>query len=393
MMHRVQVSVGVGTVWLEIEAESVEAAALQASRTGGRVLRVEAARTGAGPARIRYSQSVFLQETVTLLKAGLHIVEVLDTLYRKEGNAGFREVLGRLLARLREGASFSQALAKEAGLFPPVLIAGIAASETTGGLAATLERYLEYDARLGQIKRKVSASAIYPLLLLAVGSGVILFLLAYVVPKFSSILDGSGRGVGWGTKVLLACGQMVNGYPWVVLLLVSAFTAAIAWLVVHPQGRIVALGAANRIPVLSDILRTLGLSRFYRTLALLLEGGIPLLPALEMVRGILPHPQAAEVDMATAKLKSGQMLSEALAGTSMVPPIAESLLRVGERSGALAGMSNKLADFLDVDLDRKVDMFARLFEPLLMTVMGVVIGTIVVLMYAPIFDMVGSVGA
>jgi general secretion pathway protein F len=107
---------------------------------------------------------------------------------------------------------------------------------------------------------------------------------------------------------------------------------------------------------------------------------------------VLGPVQADEVAQALARLRSGQMLSESLAGTSMVPPIAESLLRVGERSGALASMSDKLANFLDMELDRRVETFSRLFEPLLMTGIGLVIGAIVVLMYAPIFDLVGSVG-
>lgn len=392
MKHRILVSVGTGTAWLEIDADTAEAAELQAARRGARVLRVESGHDVALKSPVRYSQTVFLQEALTLLCAGLNVVEVLETLHRKESNPGFRDVLARMLSRLREGASFSAAMADEAELFPPVLIAGVAASETAGGLAATLERYLEYDARIGQIKRKVTASAIYPLLLLIVGGGVILFLVAYVVPKFSAILDGSGRQVGVGTRVLLRCGQFINEYPWALLLALAAMAAGGAWLILHPQGRAALLRAAARVPVLSDILCALGLSRFYRTLSLLLDSGIPLLPALDMVRGVLNPLQAAEVSSAMLRLRSGQMLSESLAGTSMVPPIAESLLRVGERSGALAAMSDKLADFLDADLDRKVEMFSRLFEPLLMTLIGVVIGAIVVLMYAPIFDLVGNVG-
>jgi general secretion pathway protein F len=392
MKHRVLVSMGTENAWLEIEADSSEAAELQATRRGGRVLRVESGGDSAPRSRVRYSQGVFLQEALTLLRAGLNVVEVLETLHRKESDPGFRDVLARMLSRLRQGASFSSAMADERDLFPPVLVAGVAASETAGGLAATLERYLEYDARIGQIKRKVSASAIYPLLLLIVGGGVIVFLVAYVVPKFSSILDGSGRQVGLGTRVLLRCGQLINDYPWMLMLVLAVVALGIAWLVLHPDGRAAAMRTAARVPVLSEVLLALGLSRFYRTLALLLDSGIPLLQALDMVRGVLNPLQAAEVAAAIVRLRSGQMLSESLAGSSMVPPIAESLLRVGERSGALAAMSDKLADFLDADLDRKVETFSRLFEPLLMTIIGVVIGAIVVLMYAPIFDMVGNVG-
>lgn len=392
MKHHVLVAIGRRTAWLDIEAPTLDAAAAEARRGGGRVLRVAAAAAEPGPGRVRYSQTVFLQEALTLLKAGLNVVEVLEVLQRKERNPGFRDVLARILQRLREGAPFSSALA-EHGLFPPVLVAGIAASETAGGLVGTLERYLEYDARLEQIRRKVSASAIYPLLLLLVGGGVILFLVGYVVPRFASILDGSGRPVSTGTALLLGAGQAVNSHPWALAALLAAAGAAIAWLVTRPTGRRLLLRGAMRIPVLAGILVTLNLSRFYRTLALLLDSGIPLLAALGMVRGILDPVRSGELGVAMEGLRAGLPLSEALAGSSMVPPIADSLLRVGERSGALAEMSDKLAGFLDADLDRQVETFSRLFEPLLMTVIGIVVGAIVVLMYTPIFDLVGNVGS
>jgi general secretion pathway protein F len=275
-------------------------------------------------------------------------------------------------------------LLREPTLFPPVLVAGVAASETTGGLASTLERYLAYDARINQIKRKVSASAIYPLLLMGVGGGVILFLIAYVLPKFSAILDGSGRHTGRMTLLLIHFGQSIQQHPLLFAAALLGLGAGAAWLAFNDTGRRLALTYLMRIPVLSGIFGTLGLSRLYRTLALL--------QALEMARGIVNPLQSAELAMAIGRLRSGQSLTEALTGSSLIPPIAESLLRVGERSGALADMADKLADFLDIALDRRVDMFSRLFEPLLMSFIGIVIGTIVLMMYSPIFDLVGSVG-
>nr|WP_255557920.1 type II secretion system F family protein [Dyella sp. ASV24] len=359
---------------------------------GGRVLRVEHAEAKRVRVRVSYSQTVFLQEALTLLRAGLNVVEMMEALERKEANAGFRQVLGRLLSALREGSSFSDALSLEPSLFPPVLVAGVAASERSGGLAATLERYLAYDARINLVKRKVAASAIYPTLLMVVGGGVILFLIGYVLPKFSVILDGSGRQTGRATLMLIRVGEFIQGHPLGFFTMLAAFLGALAWLIFSDAGRRVALVQMARVPVLSDVFVTLGLSRLYRTLALLLDSGIPLVRAIDMTRGLVNSLQAAELAVATVRLRSGQALTESLAGTGLMPPIAESLLRVGERSGALADMCDKLANFLDIALDRKVDTFSRLFEPLLMSVIGVVIGVIVLMMYSPIFDLVGSVG-
>lgn len=392
MKHRVLISAGGRSEWLDVDAESAGMASAKAARTGGRVLRVEQAEVAPAPMRVSYSRTIFLQETLTLLKAGLNVVEAMEALERKESNPGFRQVLGRVLLALREGASFSDALLREPTLFPPVLVAGVAASETTGGLASTLERYLAYDARINQIKRKVSASAVYPLLLMGVGGSVILFLIAYVLPKFSAILDGTGRHTGRMTLFLIHFGQSIQEHPLVFVAVMLGVGAGVAWLAFNDAGRRLALTWLMRIPVLSGIFVTLGLSRLYRTLALLLVSGIPLLQALEMARGIVNPLQSAELVTAIGRLRSGQPLTESLAGSSLIPPIAESLLRVGERSGALADMADKLADFLDIALDRRVDMFSRLFEPLLMSFIGVVIGAIVLMMYSPIFDLVGSVG-
>lgn len=370
----------------------MEAASAKAARAGGRVLRIESARHASKPVRAKYSPTVFLQELRTLLLAGLNVVEAIEALERKEANAGFRQVLGSLLTNLREGASFSQALVRQGTLFPAVLVAGVAASETTGGLASTLERYLAYDAKINQIKRKVAASAIYPLLLMVVGGAVILFLVAYVLPKFSVILGDSGREAGGATVLLLRCGEAIQQHPVLFAALLFASAMGVAWLAVSEAGRRLALTRISRLPVLSDIFMTIGLSRLYRTLSLLLDSGIPLVQSLDMARGVVNPLQSAELVQATGRLRSGQTFTESLAGTSLIPPIAESLLRVGERSGALAEMSGKLADFLDIALDRKVDTFSRLFEPLLMSAIGLVIGVIVMMMYSPIFDLVGNVG-
>ena len=392
MKHRVLVSIGGHSQWLDIDADSIGAASAKAARAGGRVQRVETVADAPTRGRVAYSQTVFLQETLTLLRAGLNVVEVMEALERKESSPGFKQVLARLLQALREGASFSEALAREQSLFPPVLIAGVAASETTGGLATTLERYLSYDAKINLIKRKVSASTIYPLLLMGVGGGVILFLIAYVLPKFSAILDGSGREPGGATHLLMRCGELIQQHPLAFVVMLAAAGAGLAWLAFSATGRRIALTRLARMPVLSEIFITLGLSRLYRTLSLLLDSGIPLLQSLEMARGIVNPLQSAELAVAIERLRAGQALTESLAGSSLIPPIAESLLRVGERSGALAEMADKLANFLDIALDRRVDTFSRLFEPLLMTVIGIVIGAIVLMMYSPIFDLVGSVG-
>ncbi|HEY1137598.1 MAG TPA: type II secretion system F family protein [Xanthomonadaceae bacterium] len=392
MKFRALVSVAGRRDWLDIEAESTAAALVQAGRNGARVERLDVVDVEKKAEKARFTHSVFLQETLTLLRAGLNIVETMEALERKEPDPGFRRVLADVVRRLRQGATFSEALFQHAALFPTVLVAGVAASETSGGLADTLQRYLAYDEKIGQIRRKVISAAIYPALLMLVGGAVILFLLVYVLPKFSVILEGSGRSTADTTMLLVRTGQWIQAHPLLfATMLIGAF-AIMAWLLISAPGRNATKAFLARVPVLSTIFATLGLSRLYRTLALLLDSGIPLSRALEMSKGVVPPGQSRIISSAILRLKGGETLTEALAGTSLIPPIAESLLRVGERSGELASMCDKLANFLDIALDRKVDAFTKLFEPILMAFIGAVIGVIVLAMYSPIFDLVGSVG-
>jgi general secretion pathway protein F len=389
---RALVSVAGRHDWLDIEAESTAAALAQAGRNGARVERLDVVDVEKEAAKARFTQSVFLQETLTLLRAGLNIVETIEALERKEPDTGFRRVLSDIVRRLRQGATFSETLSQHAELFPPVLVAGVAASETSGGLADTLQRYLAYDEKIGLIRRKVVSAAIYPALLMLVGGAVILFLLVYVLPKFSVILEGSGRSTADTTMLLVQTGLWIKAHPLIFITLLIGAIAFVAWLLVSASGKHLAQRLLSRVPVLSTIFATLGLSRLYRTLALLLDSGIPLSRALEMSKGVVPPDQSKTISDAILRLKSGETLTEALKGTRLIPPIAESLLRVGERSGELASMCDKLANFLDIALDRKVDAFTKLFEPILMAFIGAVIGVIVLAMYSPIFDLVGSVG-
>jgi general secretion pathway protein F len=389
---RALVSVAGRHDWLDIEAESTAAALAQAGRNGARVERLDVVDVEKEAAKARFTQSVFLQETLTLLRAGLNIVETIEALERKEPDTGFRRVLSDIVRRLRQGATFSETLSQHAELFLPVLVAGVAASETSGGLADTLQRYLAYDEKIGLIRRKVVSAAIYPALLMLVGGAVILFLLVYVLPKFGVILEGSGRSTADTTMLLVQTGLWIKAHPLIFITLLIGAIAFVAWLLVSASGKHLAQRLLSRVPVLSTIFATLGLSRLYWTLALLLDSGIPLSRALEMSKGVVPPDQSKTISDAILRLKSGETLTEALKGTRLIPPIAESLLRVGERSGELASMCDKLANFLDIALDRKVDAFTKLFEPILMAFIGAVIGVIVLAMYSPIFDLVGSVG-
>ncbi|MDR2506510.1 MAG: type II secretion system F family protein [Candidatus Accumulibacter sp.] len=377
--------------WREINADSLDEALRMARQSGLHVLSIDETkeRSQARPSK-KFPLLLFTQEFLALLEAGLNVVEALETLRRKESAPAVQEILDRLIHGLREGKSFSGVLSLYPEIFPAIYMAGVRASEQSGLLQQTLARYVVYRLHLDAVRKKIVSSAIYPAVLMSAGVLVTLFLLGYVVPKFSLILENTARNASLASRMLLDLGLLIaenRALVWGIFIGLTLLAAA----GISQKG--IRSGIAARLselPVIRPFIYSMSLARFYRTVALLLDAGIPLVKALEMASSLLPPGVTAELAEARERVRSGKSLSAAMLGTSLLTPIAESLIKVGERSGKLAEMMERSARFLDEELMRRTDWFVRLFEPLLMACLGLIVGAVVVLMYMPIFDLVGS---
>ncbi len=341
--------------------------------------------------RARLSLVLFSQELLALLTAGLSIVEGLEALLEKEGNDGTRGILTRLLSGLREGKRFSRVLAELPELFPPLYVGIVKAAEGTSDLPRSLSRFIDYQQRIDVIRSKIISAAIYPAILFVVGGGVSFFLIAYVVPRFAQVYQGTGRDIPWMSKLMLDWGQFASTHSAQLLLgLVSALAcAALGIRHVMATGGIARLIA--RIPGVGERARVYELSRLYLTLGMLLEGGIPIVAAMETVQGMVSPDIKSSLQSASAAIQSGAPLSNAFETVRLTTPISLRMLRVGERSGELGAMLTQSASFYDGEISRWIERFTRTFEPVLMAVIGVIVGTIVVLLYMPIFDLAGSI--
>lgn len=333
---------------------------------------------------------LFSQELLALLDAGLNLNEALTTLYAKERQAAVRAVLGDVLQALREGRNFSDVLAATPQHFPEVYIATVRASERTGDLRQSLARFIAYQLQFDTIRKKLVSAAIYPMMLLVVGGFVTMFLLGYVVPRFSEVYESSGRELPWLSTVLLTFGKLIHHNWQIALGTVLAFLTLIVWAVSRPEGRTWLLSQVLRLPWIAAKANEFRLARFYRAVSLLLASGIALPRAMGMVTGLLSHGQQIRLAQSRIAVEQGQTLSAALLAAELASPVAESLIKVGERSGQMAEMLERTARFQDDDFARWVDWASRLLEPILMTVIGLVVGTVVVLMYMPIFELAGS---
>ena len=339
----------------------------------------------------RFPLVLFTQELLALLRSGISLVEALETLGEKESKASTAAVLAGLLARLREGQSFSTALQSHVNAFPDLYIATVRASERTGSLPEALSRFVVYQTQLDSVKKHLVSASIYPVILIAVGGLVSLFLLGYVVPRFSHIYEDIGGDLPWLTRLLMAWGGFVEANGALRLGAVVAAVAGLVFWMRRGTGRQWISRQLMRIPAIGERVRIYQLTRFYRTVGMLLMGGTPAPQALAMVSGLLDQELRVRLDAALRRIREGQAMSVSLDGQGLTTPVALRMLRVGERTGMMGEMMERSAAFHEEELQRWVERFTRTFEPLLMAVIGVIIGGIVLLMYFPIFELAGSI--
>jgi general secretion pathway protein F len=220
---------------------------------------------------------------------------------------------------------------------------------------------------------------------------VTLFLLAYVVPKFSHIYEDMGGDLPLLSQLLMQWGKLLEAHGQTVLLGTLTFLAALAYLASRQAFRLWLGNKLWQVPAVGERMRLYQLARFYRTLGMLLAGGMPAVVAMDMASGLLASVMRNNLCQAAQWVREGRSLSEAMEAHQLTTPVALRMLRVGERTGDMGAMMERIASFYDEEMARWVDWFTRLFEPLLMALIGVVIGGIVVLMYMPIFELAGSI--
>jgi len=340
--------------------------------------------------RTRFPVALFSQELLVLLNAGLPLVEAIETLAEKEKRDDFRTLLGGIAGILRQGRPLSAALEQFPHAFAALYVATVRAAEKTSDLSPALSRYIAYEQQLEAIRKRVMNASIYPVLLIGVGSLVSLFLLFYVVPRFSRVYEERSADLPIFSKALLAWGQAVEGHGLLVFAALLGLAVAAAYALRLPRARAAAGDALWRLPAIGERLKVYQLARFYRTTGMLLRGGMPLVAALQMGAELL-HPVLRErLAAASRAISEGHAVSRSMDGNGLATPVALRMLSVGEQSGNMGEMMDRIAAFHDEEISRWVDWFTRLFEPLLMAAIGLVIGAIVILMYMPIFELAGS---
>lgn len=334
---------------------------------------------------------IFSQELIALLDAGLSLVESMEALAEKESSEALRRPLQRILQRLYEGQTLAAALGEHPKAFPTLYVATVRASERTGALREALTRYVAYQQQIDALRKTLINASIYPAVLLGAGVLVTLFLLGYVVPRFSTIYEELGSDLPLASRLLLKWGQLLEAHTFEVVIGLGTVVAALVYLLSRAATRR-SIGAwVARLPTIGRQLHIYQLARLYRTVGMLLRGGMPAITALQMSAGLLGESLKARFFKAIQAVREGQSLANAMESNDLTTPVASRMLRVGERSGNMGEMTERIAAFYDEELGRWVAIVTRLIEPVLMTFIGLLIGVIVVLMYFPIFQLAGSI--
>jgi type IV pilus assembly protein PilC len=336
---------------------------------------------------------VFNQELLALVKSGLPILRIWDLLIERAGHAGFQRTLRDVREDIRGGTSASDALAKHPVYFPELYVATVKAGEQSGNLPEVLQRYVVYLKLMVGLRQKVKKAISYPIVLVGIGLAVVGFLLTYVMPTFVSVYGESAKTLPWATQVLLdmvthAESQIVPAA--VVMIGIMLGTHAYY---ATPTGQLVIDHLVLKLPLVGQIAVKHNTVQLTRTLGTILAGGTPLVDALQGARGAVSNRWISqEMIGAVNEIREGATLADALDRSGVLPRLAIEMLSVGEETGSLDTMLRDVAEFYEADLDTRLTQLTTWIEPVLLLVMGVLVGGIVIVMYLPIFQMAGTVG-
>ena len=335
--------------------------------------------------------AVFTRQFSVMIDAGLPLVQCLESLGQQQENSAFQSVLQAVREDVENGTSLASALEQHPRVFDPLYSSMVAAGEAGGILDAILRRLSTYIEKAVKLKRAVVSAMVYPAVVLAVAMAIVLLVLWKVVPMFTTLFVSLQAELPLPTRVVIATSQLVgHAIPFLVLGSIGlAYTFRRYY--ATPDGRHAMDRALLRIPVLGGVMRKIAISRFSRTLATLLSGGVPILESLAITAGTAGNAVVEEAVLKTrGAVQEGKAMAETLRNSRIFPPIVTQMVSVGEQTGALDAMLTKLAEFYEDEVDAAVSDLLTALEPLLILLLGLLVGGIVISMYLPLFSLISK---
>jgi type IV pilus assembly protein PilC len=336
--------------------------------------------------------AIFTRQFATMINAGLPLVQCLDILGQQAQNANFKSVIVAVMHDVEAGATLAEALRKHPKVFDKLFTNMVEAGEAGGVLDDILLRLATYIEKAEALKRKVKSAMTYPLVVATVALLATVFMLLFIIPTFAKIFTDFGGDLPLPTKVVLALSDFLRNAWYILLAGVAAAIFAYRRYVAVESGRRNVDRLKLRIPVLGDVLRKGSIARFTRTLGTLISSGVPILDGLEITAQTSGNKIIEEAILETrGSIREGETIAAPLKQSKVFPPMVVQMISVGEETGALDEMLNKIAAFYDDEVNTAVDTLTSIIEPIMIVVMGLVVGGMVVAMYMPMFKLVSVV--
>ncbi|MEW6608469.1 MAG: type II secretion system F family protein [bacterium] len=332
---------------------------------------------------------LFSRQLSTLINAGIPIVQCLNVLIDQVENKNFKKIIMTIREDIEKGASITIAMSKHPGVFNQLYTSMVKSGESGGVLDEVLERISSYLESVQTLRRKVRTAMAYPAVVSFVATGIVIFLLTFVIPAFEGVFESFGAKLPLPTQILINISRLLRHYlPWMVLIAIIIGIILRLLITKTEKGRITFDSLCLKLPVFGTLFRKIAVSRFARTLGTLVRSGVSILEALEIVAKTSGNKIVELAVMgARSSIREGERITDPLRECGVFPPMVIQMVSVGEETGALDNMLMKVADYYDREVDMTVSALASLIEPLLIVVLGVVVGTIVICMYLPIFMM------
>jgi len=337
--------------------------------------------------------AIMTRQFATMINAGLPLIQCLEILGGQTSKKVFADVLEQVKNDVQGGSTYAQALGKHPKVFDALYVNLVAAGETGGVLDTILNRLALYIEKAIKLKRKLKSALYYPAAIVSVAVAVVTILLVWVIPIFAKLFAEYGKALPALTQAVINLSYFLQGNFFLILGGLFLFSFGFRKYYGTPNGRMLIDRVSLKLPVFGDIIRKASVARFTRTLATLLTSGVPILDGLAIVARIAGNKVIEQTLMdARQSISEGKLISDPLAKSKVFPGMVVQMIAVGESTGALDTMLNKIADFYDEEVDVAVANLATLLEPALMIFLGIVVGTVVIAMYLPIFKLASVVG-
>jgi general secretion pathway protein F len=333
--------------------------------------------------------SVMTLQLSTLLNAGLPLIPSLSVLVNQTQNPELKQTLAQIRSEVNEGKSLSQSLTAFPKVFPSYFVNMVRAGEASGKMDIVLERLADFSEKQQALKLRIISALTYPVFMVAIGTIVIFFLLAFVVPNITKVFDEMHQDLPVATIVLIFMSKFLQSFWWLLAAALAGGGGALHYFFTKTdKGRYVWDTLKLKLPLFGTVNQKLAVARFSRTLGTLLQSGVPLLTALDIVKNIVNNRIIADaIQTAGEEVREGQSLSAPLARSRLFPPIATEMIAIGEQSGNLEPMLYRIADSYEKEVESSVAMMTSVLEPVMILTLGVVVGFIVISVLLPIFEM------